>query len=94
VYPQLKFATAPSCKLLQPRTSFWTRCALMPSMTCKECGAELRSIDEVIQHAESAHPHSSHSPPEDFLCPGCPASFRQILQLQRHLSEAHGFSTR
>jgi len=59
-------------------------------MTCGECGAQLGTSDEVIQHLESAHPVAGRGASADFLCPGCPATFRQVLQLKRHLTEAHG----
>jgi uncharacterized C2H2 Zn-finger protein len=62
----------------------------MPSMNCGQCGASLGTIDAVVQHAESAHPHPGGNPSGDVLCPGCPASFREIIQLRRHLSSAHG----
>jgi len=62
----------------------------MPSMTCRECGAPLNSADEVILHLESVHPIANPGASEDRLCPGCPAKFRQVLQLKRHLTEAHG----
>lgn len=62
----------------------------MPSMVCRECGTSLSTIDEVLRHAEGAHPVRSPNPSADYLCPGCPATFRQLLQLQRHLAQAHG----
>jgi uncharacterized C2H2 Zn-finger protein len=62
----------------------------MPMMNCGQCGTQLRSIDDVIQHAETAHPHSNRNAQGELVCPGCPAAFRQIVQLQRHLAEAHG----
>jgi len=62
----------------------------MPTMVCGKCGASLPTVDVVIQHAETAHPVSHGNAPGDILCPGCPATFRQILQLKRHLAQAHG----
>jgi len=62
----------------------------MASLQCRECGMSLQTVDEVLQHLESAHPRSMPNPSGEYLCPGCPATFRQILQLQRHLGEAHG----
>lgn len=62
----------------------------MPSMTCNECGASLTSLDDVMRHVETAHPTSSHNPSGDIVCPGCPATFRQLVVLRRHLTEAHG----
>jgi len=62
----------------------------MPAIICRECGAQLQTIDQVVQHVETRHPPSTNGPSQDFLCPGCPAAFRQVLQLQRHLTSAHG----
>ena len=63
----------------------------MQSIVCGQCGVTLSSVDQVIQHVETAHPTQSRNQSGDFLCPGCPGAFHQILQLRRHLSEAHGF---
>lgn len=59
-------------------------------MNCLQCGASLSTIDEVVSHAESAHPTLSRTPSGDIVCPGCPGSFRQLVLLRRHLSDAHG----
>ena len=66
------------------------RSLTMTSMVCRKCGASLSSIDEVLHHAESTHPAVSPNSAGDHLCPGCPATFRQLLLLQRHLADAHG----
>lgn len=62
----------------------------MPSGVCRECGMSLSTVDEALSHAERAHPGISPNSAGEFLCPGCPATFRKLLQLQRHLIEAHG----
>ena len=61
----------------------------MPTIACQECGAKLQTVDEVIRHAETAHPPTNPGAPREYLCPGCPSKFREILQLQRHLAAAH-----
>ena len=61
----------------------------MPTMVCQTCGASLPTVDDVIQHAEGAHPVPTGIASGDILCPGCPATFRQMLQLRRHLTQAH-----
>ncbi len=62
----------------------------MPTMICGQCGASLANVDEVLHHAESAHPSKSRTPSGDILCPGCPGAFRQLVLLRRHVVEAHG----
>ena len=62
----------------------------MSTVVCRECGLQLSTIDEALHHAESAHPAAAGGPAGDILCPGCPATFRQLLQLQRHLTDTHG----
>lgn len=61
----------------------------MTTIVCRVCGTSLSGVDEVLLHAERAHPSGAHSG-GDILCPGCPTTFRQLLQLQRHLIDAHG----
>ena len=62
----------------------------MPPINCGQCGASLANVDEVLSHAENAHPSKSHTPSGEIICPGCPGTFRQLVLLKRHLLEAHG----
>lgn len=62
----------------------------MPEMTCNQCGASLSSADGALEHMQTVHPTTSRSASGDYLCPGCPAAFHQLLQLQRHVATVHG----
>lgn len=61
----------------------------MPLMVCRVCGTSLGTVDDVLHHAETAHPTRGPDGPGDLLCPGCPMTFRQLVQLKRHVAQAH-----
>ncbi len=61
----------------------------MPEMTCNQCGAPLSTADGALEHMQTMHLATSRSASGDYLCPGCPGAFHQLVQLKRHLSQAH-----